>query len=141
LKQEFGMLGTVQLLSEVPDRPARVLIIDRMGLLSRLYAFGDLAYIGGGFGQGIHNTLEAATWGVPVIFGPRYGQFLEAKAMIGRGAARSIADAKELQKVVDEWLSHPERRFKAGREAAAFVESQAGATGRIMSFLNHILDP
>lgn len=67
-------------------RSAQVLIIDNIGMLSSLYGYGNVAYIGGGFGAGIHNTLEAATYGIPVIFGPKYHKFQEAKDLIECGA-------------------------------------------------------
>ena len=65
---------------------AQVLIIDNIGMLSALYRYGQIAYLGGGFGGGIHNTLEAVTYGVPVVFGPRYGKFQEAKDLIASEA-------------------------------------------------------
>jgi 3-deoxy-D-manno-octulosonic-acid transferase len=78
----------------------QILIIDNVGMLSSLYQYGNIAYIGGGFGAGIHNTLEAAAFGLPVIFGPNYAKFKEAKDIIELGAGFSVADEKELNKIV-----------------------------------------
>jgi len=111
-----------------------VLIIDNIGLLSYLYSYADVAYIGGGFGVGIHNILEAATYGIPVIFGPKYHKFQEAKDLIASGAAFNISGTKELD-VVFAQLQLEETRKEAGKKAYAYVQQQAGATQRIMDYL------
>src|SRR5690606_33990431 len=82
------------------NKMLRVLIIDNIGMLSSLYQYGQIAYIGGGFGVGIHNTLEAAAFGLPVIFGPNYKRFLEAKMLISEKAAFSIKNEEELLEVM-----------------------------------------
>ncbi|GAA4804359.1 glycosyltransferase N-terminal domain-containing protein [Olivibacter ginsenosidimutans] len=114
----------------------QVLIIDNIGMLSYLYGYADIAYIGGGFGTGIHNTLEAATYGVPVIFGPKYDKFQEAKDLITIGAAFSIQQQQDLIKVFEK-LQVPEFRKEAGNQAYQYVQQQAGATGRIMDYLRY----
>ena len=109
-------------------RHASVLLIDTIGLLSSIYRFGQVAYIGGGFGVGIHNTIEAAVYGVPVLFGPNYRHFREAKGLIEAGAARSIASYPELEAALDiAFADHQE----IGQKAAAYVESELGATDKI----------
>lgn len=112
-----------------------ILIIDNIGMLSQLYQYSDIAYIGGGFGAGIHNTLEAAAFGLPVIFGPEHHKFQEAKDLIGLGAAFSITDFHELsltmEKLQDEGYSQ-----KFGNKAREYVEANTGATELI---LNHLL--
>lgn len=112
----------------------KVLIIDNIGMLSALYAYANIAYVGGGFGEGIHNTLEAATYGVPVIFGPNYQKFEEAKDLIDRSAGFSIKDAHGLIEIVQSLMDTPER-LEAGRRAASYVELQAGASQKIIDFL------
>ena len=107
---------------------ADVLVIDAMGLLSSIYRFGQVAYIGGGFGVGIHNTIEAAVYGVPVIFGPNYRHFREAKGLIAAGAARSIKNYAELEAALNTALDQHEA---IGAKAAAYVQSELGATNRI----------
>lgn len=113
---------------------AQVLIIDNIGMLSSLYGYGKIAYIGGGFGAGIHNTLEAATYGMPVIFGPKYYKFQEAKDLIEEGAAFSITDAAALNKVFDA-LTQEEKLLYASAQAKQYVQRNAGATAIILKYL------
>lgn len=113
---------------------ARVLIIDNMGMLSSLYGYGKISYIGGGFGVGIHNTLEAATYGIPVIFGPKYHKFQEAKDLIEQGAGFSIQDAEKLHDVFV-CLQEEIKRDYAGKQAKCYVQQHAGATAIIMKYL------
>lgn len=112
-----------------------VLIIDCIGLLSAVYRYGKIAYIGGGFGAGIHNTLEAAVYGIPVIFGPKYQKFKEAVQLIRQGGAFSIHNARELQEVLGSLIQHPSIAETAGQQARAYVESQLGATQVILKTL------
>lgn len=112
-----------------------VLIIDCIGLLSAVYRYGKIAYIGGGFGAGIHNTLEAAVYGIPVIFGPKYQKFKEAVQLIRQGGAFSIHNARELQEVLGSLIQHPSIAETAGQHARAYVESQLGATQVILKTL------
>jgi 3-deoxy-D-manno-octulosonic-acid transferase len=111
------------------------LIVDTIGLLSSLYAYGDVAYIGGGFGKGIHNTLEAVAYGIPVVFGPKYEKFQEAKDLIQEKAGFSIANAASLGQVFSN-LQEEIQRKAAGRAAGNYVQSRVGATKLI---LQHIL--
>lgn len=107
---------------------AGVLVIDTMGLLSRIYRFGQVAYIGGGFGVGIHNTTEAAVYGLPVVFGPNHLHFREALGLIEHGAARSVSNYDELKVALDTAL---DRHLEIGAKAAEYVHSELGATDRI----------
>jgi len=113
---------------------AQVLIIDNIGMLSALYAYGHIAYIGGGFGAGIHNTLEAATYGLPVIFGPKYHKYQEAKDLIEEGAGFSIGTAQQLGSVFDA-LQDDQKRLTAAKHAKDYVRQHAGATAIIMKYL------
>lgn len=117
------------------DRPPATLIVDNIGLLSSLYAYGHIAYIGGGFGKGIHNTLEAATYGIPVIFGPNYRKFQEAVDLIAHGAGFSIRDEAGLSAVFAGLLPE-EKRLAAGAKGAKYVACSAGATTRIIETIN-----
>ena len=105
-----------------------VLLIDRMGMLSRIYRFATVAYIGGGFGAGIHNTLEAAVYGVPVIFGPRYRKFREAEELIETGGGFAVHDYASFAAAMDDALAHHE---EYGRKAGDYVRSEVGATDKI----------
>lgn len=118
----------------IPEHQSPILIIDNIGMLSSLYGYGDIAYIGGGFGGGIHNTLEAAAYGMPVIFGPNYHKFQEAKDLIQAKAAYSISNERELILVMDELMDY-KVRIEAGNRAVGYVQQQAGATDRILSFI------
>jgi 3-deoxy-D-manno-octulosonic-acid transferase len=111
------------------------LIIDNIGMLSSLYQYGDIAYIGGGFGVGIHNTLEAAAFGLPVIFGPEYSKFKEAQDLITLQAGFSIADEEELKTVTNKLVNDPVFYNKARNTITAYVKDHTGATVAIM---NHI---
>lgn len=101
---------------------ARLLIIDNIGMLSRIYRYGQLAYIGGGFGAGIHNTLEPMASGLPVIFGPKYQKFEEARTMVAQGGASSVKNAAELREA-----------FLRFNEDNQFQKSKA----LILQYLNH----
>lgn len=121
-------------LNQQTDLNADVLIIDNVGMLSSLYQYGTIAYIGGGFGKGIHNILEAATFGLPVVFGPNYHKFNEAKELIQKGGAFSIATADEFKKRIV-LLSDTDALKKASLVAKHYVESNAGATEKIVASL------
>lgn len=111
------------------------LIIDSFGLLSSIYRYGHLAYIGGGFGKGIHNTLEAAVYGIPLLFGPNYHKFREAKGLIDAGGAFALPNQAAVADRLDALLSNPEWREKAGQAVADFVSQNAGATQKILDQL------
>jgi 3-deoxy-D-manno-octulosonic-acid transferase len=110
---------------------SQVLIIDNIGMLSSLYQYGQIAYIGGGFGVGIHNTLEAATFGLPVIFGPNYYKFQEAKDLISDDAAFSINDSTELKDIMTR-LQDFSFRSRAGLTGKNYVKDHTGATEIIL---------
>jgi 3-deoxy-D-manno-octulosonic-acid transferase len=106
-------------------------LIDRMGLLSRLYRHGQVAYVGGGFEDGIHNLLEPAAWGLPVIFGPRHRKFPEAQALIDAGAGREVRNAEELLMALEGWFGDPEALRIASEAAARYVGERTGGAGRV----------
>ncbi len=110
----------------------QILIIDNIGMLSSLYQYGTVAYVGGGFGRGIHNTLEAAAYGIPVLFGPAYKKFQEAVDMIDQGASFSINNYQSLSQQLNNLLDHPDKLQQAGRVAGTFVASGRGATDMVI---------
>lgn len=120
--------------SEDDIKRANVLIIDNIGLLSSLYYYADVAYIGGGFGVGIHNTLEAATYGVPVVFGPKYEKFKEAVDLVTIMAGFSIHNQAELNMLFEE-LQDDAKRVEWGAAAKRYVQQNAGATQIIMKYV------
>ena len=113
----------------------QVLILDTIGLLSSAYSYARWAYIGGGFGVGIHNTLEAATFGLPIAFGPNYRKFREACDMIERGAASSITTASELMAWFAPIKEEGEALQKASSSARDYTKEHCGATDTIMSVI------
>lgn len=111
------------------------LIVDSFGLLSSIYRYGDIAYIGGGFGAGIHNTLEAAVYGIPVLFGPKYQKFKEARDLIAVGGGFSVSDESSFRAKMDELLTYREVLEASGSNAGCFVNGNAGVTEKIMRYL------
>lgn len=115
---------------------APILIIDCIGMLASLYRYGHIAYIGGGFGVGIHNTLEAATFGIPVIFGPNYHKFQEAKDLINLKAGFSINTPLEVVDLLNSFLNDEQLRIDAGNKSKKFVLSGVGATSIILNSIS-----
>ena len=111
---------------------ADVLIIDCFGLLSSIYHYADVTYVGGGFGVGIHNTLEAAVWDVPVIFGPNNQRFQEAQGLKACGGGYEISSADDFREVMQQFLSDPQALQHAGQQAGAFVQKMTGATQLVL---------
>ncbi len=119
-----------------PYYERKVLIIDNIGMLSRLYKYADVTYIGGGFNKsGIHNTLEAAVWGKPVIWGPNFQKFREAKGLLRSGGGFSYRNAVDLKGILDVLLNDSAARKKAGAGAAEYVQQYRGATEKIIAFI------
>lgn len=116
------------------DKP-QTLIIDNIGMLSRLYHYATICYVGGGFGAGIHNTLEAAAHGKPVLFGPRYHKFREAIELIEKGAGFHVGDPAQLDKQVSWLLENEHGRIMASEQAYLYVQQQSGATAKIIDFI------
>ena len=112
---------------------ADCLIIDCYGLLSSIYRYASMAYVGGGFGVGIHNVPEAAVYGVPVIIGPNNKKFREAQALLRCGGCKEIACAADFEQIMDAWLSDKEALATAGKAAGSYIADNAGAADRIFS--------
>ncbi|MCF8366996.1 MAG: 3-deoxy-D-manno-octulosonic acid transferase [Bacteroidales bacterium] len=118
---------------------ATTLVIDNIGILSHLYQYAALAYIGGGFGVGIHNILEAATFGNPVIFGPNYLKFQEARELIELEGAFSIKSKTEFLEIADKLLTNPEFLLACSGICRNYVNDQRGATQLIMDYVSQNL--
>lgn len=123
-----------------PVITSRVRVIDTMGWLSRLYAYADACWIGGGFGKSIHNTLEAAVYGKPLLFGPKHHKFKEAKDLLQIGAAFCIHD-KSILSAAAQWLNNEQLRLQNGYKAQNYVLENKGATATITEWLHHFLNP
>jgi 3-deoxy-D-manno-octulosonic-acid transferase len=115
----------------------KVMIIDNIGMLSSLYKYADIAYVGGGFSKGIHNLLEAATFGIPVLFGPNNRKFSEAADLIKLGAGFQISDGKDFIRIINELKSDKEKLINSGNAAKSYVEGNIGATFRILDDIRH----
>jgi 3-deoxy-D-manno-octulosonic-acid transferase len=133
LKELFG--SDMIFLSELDQLKAqKVICVDSMGMLSKLYRFGRYAYVGGGFGKGIHNTLEAVVYGIPVVFGPKFHKFQEAHDLIEMTGAVSISNSDELLAVHHEWRSDSIKLREAGNQSLDLVQANRGATDKILKF-------
>ncbi|MEK0413294.1 MAG: hypothetical protein RL070_782 [Bacteroidota bacterium] len=121
--------------NSVPQN-VNTLIIDNVGMLSKLYHYATVTFIGGGFGaDGIHNCLEAAVHYKPVIFGPVYDKYIEASGLVDAGGAISIQDALDFEAVVNKLFSNEADRIKMGQDAGAFVHAHKGATAKILRYI------
>ncbi|NLI25421.1 MAG: 3-deoxy-D-manno-octulosonic acid transferase [Bacteroidales bacterium] len=120
-------------------RKAQVLVVDKIGLLSTLYRYGAIAYIGGGFGKGIHNILEAAVYGRPVLFGPNYHKALEAKEMKELGCGIPVHSYDELKENMDQLIRNTSLREKLAEASASYVRKNTGATRTILQHIAECL--
>lgn len=114
---------------------AEVLIIDCFGLLSSIYKYGDVAYVGGGFGVGIHNLPEAAVWNLPVIFGPNHQKFQEANELKACGGGFAIEGKEDFHRVMDAFLASEDEMKRAADAAGHYVSSHSGATEKLLKLL------
>ena len=116
-------------------RKAHILVIDSIGYLAYLYRYAFISFVGGGFGVGIHNILEPTAFGVPVIFGPNYDRFREARELILEGGAISINNEEYLSKALRHLANVPREHDRVSEICSAYVRSHEGATAHI---LNHL---
>ena len=138
VKKEFGnvILYSSLLAGERIPADTNVLLIDNIGMLSRLYQYADVTYVGGGFGKdGIHNILEAAVYSKPVIFGPVYEKFAEARCLVSAGGAFSVESALELEALLNNLFSNKDECKLAGKICGDYVYSNKGATSKIMDYV------
>jgi 3-deoxy-D-manno-octulosonic-acid transferase len=118
---------------------AKVFILNTIGILSKVYSYADITYIGGGFGAGIHNTLEAVTYGKPVVFGPKYKKFQEAVDLIEVGGGFSISNREEFNQLFDRLMKDEKFRIESGKKAGDFVQNSPNATKIIFDYLQKII--
>lgn len=140
LRSRLAPLNTV-LFSEIKGNPeaarkADVVIMNCFGLLSSAYRYADIAYVGGGFGAGLHNINEAAVYGIPVVYGPNNSRFIEAGELAESGGGFPVEDAERLASILSELVADTARRREAGDKAAAYIRSRLGATARILDTLH-----
>jgi len=126
-------------LDDAADMQKRVLIIDNMGMLSSIYRYGKIAFIGGGFNKGgIHNTLEPAVFGLPVIFGPVFQKFVEATELYRRGFAFPVQNADECIDMLKQFTEHPSVLAEKQKDIRQFVQQNIGATDKILNRLHNL---
>ncbi|HLF52123.1 MAG TPA: glycosyltransferase N-terminal domain-containing protein [Flavobacterium sp.] len=115
-----------------------VFIIDTVGILTKIYSYADIAYVGGGFGNpGVHNILEPATFGVPIVIGPNFSHFAEAMALVNMEGCISISNQKELNETFENLIQNEDIRYEKGHVCSTFVQMNKNATTTI---LKHILN-
>lgn len=131
LKGKKVVLYTEATETNVAD--ADVLVINCFGLLSSIYHYGDVAYVGGGFGAGIHNVLEAAVWGIPVVFGPNNKRFAEAQGLLAFGGGFEIDNYEKFALIMDRFCSDKDFLQNSGNAAGSFVKQLSGATNKVFS--------
>jgi 3-deoxy-D-manno-octulosonic-acid transferase len=125
-----------QLVKGEPAEGKNVLIIDNIGMLSQLYRYADISYVGGGFGNdGIHNILEPAAYGKPVIIGPVHDKFFEARELIEAGGCFSVKNALELESLLNKLLNEPNFLQQAGNASSVYVSRNKGATEKILHYI------
>ena len=140
LMQQLGE-GTIRFsqASETEVAKYKVLVIDNIGMLSSLYSYGTYAYVGGAFGKGLHNTLEAAVFGLPLFFGPKHAKFQEAKDLVKLGCAFAVNNSQELLHRFEEVHRAPGLRQSITSKEKTYVQEQAGATAKIMADIKALL--
>ncbi len=140
LKSQSLDFMPVSTLNETFDPERQILIIDQAGYLAELYSLASIAYVGGGFGVNVHNTLEPAVHGIPVLFGPRYHNSPEAEGLVAAGGATVIENQKELAAALKTLTTDSAQRKKIGMKAAEFVQGSIGATAAIASGMERCHD-
>lgn len=119
----------------------RVFIIDTIGILTKIYSYADIAYVGGGLGKtGLHNTLEPAVFGIPVIIGPNFDKFKEACDLVALGGIIPIKNADQFAKAVNEFVEKPEKRKEIGEINEKFIKKNKGATQQVLGFICNLIE-
>ncbi|WP_010518616.1 3-deoxy-D-manno-octulosonic acid transferase [Croceivirga radicis] len=114
----------------------KVLILDTVGILTKVYSYADIAYVGGGFETGLHNTLEPAVFGIPVIIGPKYHRFIEAIALVNNKGVISVKDKIEFNTTLSQLVDNPTERAHLGRANMDYIFKNKGATDQVVAYIN-----
>ena len=139
LQQLTAALDDCQLYTQLdPDKNSKVLVVNTIGILSQLYQYAKIAYVGGGFGVNIHNIQEPVTFGCPVVFGPKYTEFKEAVDLVSLGGAFAIRNRDELHQILDTLIHDEAFAAKASETEKDYLSSQLGATETIMNEITSI---
>lgn len=116
-----------------------VLVVDTIGLLTKIYSYADLAYVGGGFATGLHNTMEPAVFGVPIVIGPKYHGFKEAEDLVAEGGIYSVSDTSEFSTILEALTSNTEKRQQVGSINANYINANKGAADSITESISKYL--
>lgn len=135
LKQPSVRYSALVATQPLIDAHTQTLFIDNVGMLSSLYQYGEFAYIGGAFGKGLHNILEAATFGMPLFFGPNYTKFQEAVDLVGAGAAFPVRDTAEFMIAFEKQYTD---RTAAAHLSRNYVQRNIGATAKVMEVVRQL---
>ncbi len=135
VQQAWGITPSLYSHTGAADNGSRVLVLDKVGLLSRVYAYARVAWVGGAFGKGLHNILEAAAWGAPVVFGPKTRKFPEAGLLVQARGAAQVADPKHAAATLHSWVASDAQHAVASEACRGFIRENAGATEGIVKWL------
>lgn len=130
------------LFSEVPNRDIasfEVLILDTIGILTKVYSYASFAYVGGGFATGLHNTLEPAVFRIPVIIGPNFTGFKEVEDLVAKQGIFPVKNGADFEQLLNQFISNPQKAQQAGDLNAGYIKSNKGATERIMNYIQTLL--
>ncbi len=137
IKKTTVLFSEVESLQATILQNATVFIIDTIGILTKIYSYADIAYVGGGFGNpGVHNILEPATFGIPIVIGPNFSHFAEATALVHQEGCVSISNQKELNEAFDNLISNEDIRHEKGHICWTFVQMNKGASDIILNHIN-----
>lgn len=141
LRETFGAMAVLfSKYRQAKLSEKQVFIVDTVGLLAKIYSYADIAYVGGGMGtNGLHNTLEAAVFGIPIVIGKNYEKFPEAKEMLQRGGLMSIKDQKTLEAALHKLIENKDYRKKCGEKNKIYIEDNKGATATILDKVSTLL--
>ena len=128
-------------LTESSEMEFKVLVVDQVGLLSSLYRFAKVAYVGGGFATGLHNTLEAAVYGIPVLIGPQYEGFREAEDLVARKGILPVQDRDDFKAECDRFFSEESLGIQTGQINTAYIDENQGATEKIVNYIRGLFPP
>jgi 3-deoxy-D-manno-octulosonic-acid transferase len=123
-----------------PGSDARCVVVDSIGILAELYRIADMAYVGGGFSTGVHNVIEPAIMGIPVLFGPVHANSFEALELVKHGGGIALSDEKDAYTRIKSLLDDPEKRSTCGSRAKAYVDSRLGATEACWNQLSRYIE-
>mgnify|MGYP001018288325 CR=1 FL=1 len=139
-KLKNSILKKVVLFSEKEEKKElknyQVIIVDTIGILTKIYSYADIAYVGGGFTKsGVHNVLEPATFGVPIIIGPNYNKFIEAKELVNKQACFVADNSQKLSVLLTGFFSENKKRLEAGSLSLNYVIEKTGASEKILNYI------